>query len=645
MCGICGVVDRAPVNPVPESTLVAMRDALVHRGPDDAGLLLEPHVALASRRLAILDLSPRGHMPMVTREGRFCIVYNGEVYNFAELRNDLIRKGYHFASNTDTEVVLNMYAEYGPAMLERLNGMFAIAIWDRYEQTLFLARDRLGIKPLYYAMAEDKLYFASEQKAIFAAGIRAEFDDTCWEEALGFRYVAGENTPFRGIVRLLPGHYLLWKSEEVSIRRWWNLADRARALREQLPADPEQWFEETFLDAVSKRQISDVPVGVLLSGGMDSGSVAASLRSRGGATTASFTVRFREAGYDEGPLAQQVAQQYGLEHHEVFVEREDLFSGLQKSSWMSDEPLSHANSLHLWAISDFAKPLVTVLLSGEGGDETLGGYVRYRPLRYANMLSWSNRWLGWLPRTGLLRGRWRKLHRVMALQDPRRMVLYNSCDAFSEDLSCVGLQRTALFGYRERVLEEAQGLYPAEPFRQAMYLDLHTFLCSILDRNDRMTMGASVECRIPFLDYRLVEMLAAMPTSIFTAHPRGKHLLRATVGRRLPTSIVRHRKWGFGVPWRIYLREVPDLRRLVIDLPTLPPFCDGPFDPQAMKRVVTDFLQGSEEHEELVRQLVFMAIWYDACIRNPLRAPGPAPFRLPPATWQSSLRQTSTCAE
>jgi len=369
---------------------------LMHRGPDDAGHYLSPGIALGSRRLAILDLSKRGHMPMSTADGRYWITYNGEVYNYRELRSALETRGYTFRSHTDTEVVLYLYVDRGPAMLDQLNGMFALGIWDSQERTLFLARDRLGIKPLYYASQADAFYFASEEKALFTAGVSAQFDPGIWEELVCFRYVAGEQTPFVGVRRLMPGHYLLWKEGNIQIQRWWNVAERVEALREKSPREALRWFQETFDSAVDLRRISDVPVGVLLSGGLDSSSVAASLAAQAGSGVASFTVRFTEPDYDEGPLAQQVAVRWGLDSHELTISPDELMDGLHMASWLNDEPLVHGNDLHLLAISRYAKPRVTVLLSGEGSDEILGGYIRYQPLRYPTLLNAARPVLPWL---------------------------------------------------------------------------------------------------------------------------------------------------------------------------------------------------------------------------------------------------------
>ena len=312
MCGICGIVGTERGTAVQPHALLAMRESLAHRGPDDAGSYVSSSAALASRRLAILDLSRHGHMPMGTPDGRYWITYNGEVYNFRELREELRLRGHRFRSNGDTEVLLYLYRDEGPGMLDRLNGMFAFAIWDSMNKALFLARDRLGVKPLYYALYKNKLYFASEAKALFAAGVPAEFDHRTWGELLCFRYLAGDATPFVGVQRLLAGHHLTWHDGRLTIRRWWNLGEKVKALRSRLPRDPVKWFAEVFDDAVRIRRISDVPIGVLLSGGLDSSSVAASLAADAGPGVSSFTVRFDDPNYDEGPLAQLVASRWGL---------------------------------------------------------------------------------------------------------------------------------------------------------------------------------------------------------------------------------------------------------------------------------------------------------------------------------------------
>ena len=606
--------------PLDAEQMTAMRDALRHRGPDDAGVYTAPQVMLGSRRLSIVDLSANGHMPMSTPDGRYTIAYNGECYNFRELRPALEAKGYTFRSNTDTEVLLYLYAEEGPNMLHWLNGMFAFAIWDAQERVLFIARDRMGVKPLYYTSKGDTLYFASEQKAFFAAGIRAEFDPATWEELLCFRYVAGERTPLRGIRRLLPGHYLRWQNGRVQIQRWWNLSERARLLRGVMPEDPVEWLRQTFDDAVDLRRICDVPVGVLLSGGLDSSCVAAALGAQNVKDAASFTVRFKEAFYDESPLARAIAKKSGLEYHDLIVDENELLDLVHKCSWLNDEPLAHANDPHLFAISRYAKPRVTVLLSGEGADELMGGYVRYRPLRYLQLLHAARPLVGLMSRVipagvaGTLSSRIHKLHRMLDLGGQTEFVMFDACDVLPSELQEIGFEGRDDFTARRQILAEASGLYPGEPMRQAMYLDQHTFLTSILDRNDRTTMGASIECRVPFLDYRIVEGIASLPSSVLLRGRKSKSLLRAAFSHRLPPEILGHRKWGFAVPWHKYFRERPEFKAIISALPTTKPIVDGPFDRAKLTRVVEDYLKGDIRYQALVRQLFFVAVWHKASI-------------------------------
>lgn len=612
MCGIAGVIHDDRTNSISLATLLAMRDSMTHRGPDDAGHYLAPGVGLASRRLAILDLSERGHMPMSTPDGRYHIVHNGEVYNYRELREPLRAKGYTFRSNSDTEVLLNLFASEGPGMLDRLNGMFAFAVWDAQERSLFLARDRLGIKPIYYAHFQGALYFGSEEKALFIAGVPAEFNAGTWEELLCFGYVAGEPTPFVNVKRLLPGHFMVCKNGQLRIQRWWNLGERARERREFPPRQALSWFEETFYDAVGLRRISDVPIGVLLSGGLDSSSIASRLALQAESGVASFTVRFSEAGYDEGPLARQVAERWKLKYHELTVTSDELMLRLRQAAWFNDEPLAHASDLYVAAISSYAKPRVTVLLSGEGSDEVLGGYVRYRPLRHPLLMAAARPILARFSASSSLPRRLRKLGRLLALGTMDDCVLYNTANVLPSDLAELGMAPARQHDFRRRVLAEAKALYPGEAMRQGMYSDQHTFLCSLLDRNDRMTMSASIECRVPFLDYRLVEGLAAMPSAVLLAGRESKQLLRDSSSKLLPKSVLSGRKWGFGVPWTRYLRTMPELRELVRRLPDQTIFQDSPLEPARLRRVINEFLSGSDRYEALIYELTMIALWHDA---------------------------------
>lgn len=602
MCGIAGIL-KSGEKKIEESQLSAMSRALRQRGPDDQGIFLAPGVGLVSTRLAILDLSPSGHMPMQTPDGRFTIVHNGEIYNYRDFYPYLKSKGWKFKSHSDTEVLLYLFAQDGPAMLEQLNGMFAFAVWDTKEKKLFAARDRLGVKPFYYSVRGRDFYFASEEKALFAADVPKKLNEAVIPELIFFRYVSGETTPFRGISRLLPGHFIIWKEGDLQIRRWWNFQEKILQRRSEGVRKAEEWFHETFDSSVHLRKISDVPVGVLLSGGLDSSSLVAAVSLRQDTQTHSFTIGFEENGYDERSLARITAKKFNLKNHELTIKKESLPGLLDSAIDYHDEPPAHASDLHVLAISKYAKQYVSVLLSGEGGDEILGGYNRYFFLRQ-KMLAAA---LGFLvPVWGFFKKNSKagKIAGLAALA-AKRKVLFCASEVFPREIPSMD----QAFSWREKIVEQAEAIYPGDEARQAMYYDQHTYLCSLLDRNDRMTMAASIECRTPFLDYRLVEGSAAMPTNIiFGGKP--KSLLRKSVGHRLPRRVLNGRKWGLGVPWGLYLRTVPEWRSEVDGLCRSGFVKAAELDEKWVSRWTADFKSGDNSRDALIYQLFILSKWH-----------------------------------
>jgi asparagine synthase (glutamine-hydrolysing) len=304
-----------------------------------------------------------------------------------------------------------------------------------------------------------------------------------------------------------------------------------------------------------------------------------------------------------------------LNFYDRYVQNEELLPLLQKACWVSDEPLAHASYLHLLAISERAKPHATVLLSGDGADETLGGYERYRPLLYPLLFDASRHFLPIFVKNTLFENRLSKLSKFMKLGEPEKYLLYNACEILPEDLEGIGFPVTGRFEYRQTVVDESKHVY-RQPVRRAMYSDQKTFLCSLLDRNDRMTMGASIECRVPFLDYRLVEISGNLPTSLIFQGGKGKSIIRNRMKKDLPQAIVKHKKWGFGVPWHVYLREVPAFREIVENLPRLEPIVSGPFNQKNLTNVVGSFLKGDQQQSLLIQQLFLMAVWFQVCVQN-----------------------------
>lgn len=607
MCGIAGIYYYAPNRLVQERDLHAMGAALAHRGPDSDGQWTDGNVGLAHRRLSILDLSERGKQPFCSADGRYVITYNGEIYNFAEFRTELTAKGYVLRTSTDTEVLLYLFAEYGPAMLHRLNGMFAFAIWDNVQRELFLCRDRMGVKPLYYIKNEDGIMFASEPKALFAAGVPFELDPARWDEFLLYRFVSGGNTLFKDIHKLLPGHYAYVTSGTFRTFRWWNLA--AQASKHEVIRKPEEWFENTFHESLRYRMVSDVPVGILLSGGLDSSSALASLHHQQ-YQVATFNVSFSDARHDESALARHLANSFGYPCHSLSIEGADLFQTLEDSSWYNDEPLVHHNDPHLLAISRTAKQHVSVLLSGEGADELMAGYVRYRPMRYRALFPFIQKLLPYLPRMSEP-ARMDKLRRYLELGNSDEALLLNASNLFPEDFRRAGLDAINQHcPYRKQVLSEAKDLYPGQALRQLLYLDQHTYLCSLLDRNDRSTMGASIECREPFLDYRLVEGLAVLPTKWFDRGSKGKYILKHTIGKLLPDSILNHRKVGLSVPWVDYLAHEPVFADHLTEMSRCEVFKTGILSQIDLPKLLSDFQRDPVHHGVLVQQLFIIYIWY-----------------------------------
>lgn len=613
MCGICVILNLTSSTAIEPDQLHAMNGAQKHRGPDDSGIFLRPQVGLGSTRLSIIDLSAKGHMPMCTYDGRYWIVYNGEVYNFAEIRRRLEERGCVFHSGTDTEVILQSYALDGPSMLLDLNGMFAFAIWDELEKTLFATCDRMGIKPFCYTQYQGRLYFASEHKAIFAAGCPKDFDEATWPELLFFRYVAGENTPYKAVKRLLPGYCLIAKEGRFSLKPWWSLARSTGAdqIKVEAHADREN-FSGLIDSSIEYRRISDVPVGVLLSGGVDSCTIAAHMAKQAGKDVESFTVRFKESGYDEGGLAREMAKRWALKHHELTVAENKIPGLLDEAVYLLDEPIVHVSDIHLLAISRYAKSKVTVLLSGEGADETLGGYVRYSPFLHPDIFPFIGAALKAVNAVIPVKGRLQKTFRIFTIPSMNDRILYSSAEVFPSTVSLEKRFENSNY-YRQQIVSQSNMVY-TEAVRRVMYYEQHTYLQSVLDRNDRMTMGASIECRVSYLDPRLVQWLSDRPTSSLFRAGKGKFILRKAASPLVPASVIRHKKWGFGVPFEKYLRTIPAFNQRLRTLSESEILKSCPIGQKGIRESITRFQAGDNEQTALIRQLFMIDLWNEVCL-------------------------------
>lgn len=607
MCGINGILHFSGQN-VQEDMLLKMRDVLVHRGPDDAGIHIDKSLGFGHRRLSIIDTSSAGQQPFFSKDRRYCIIFNGEIYNYQSFYKEIEAKGLDIRSATDTEVLLKLFKLYGMDFLHRLKGMFAFAIWDSLERRLYLARDRMGVKPLYYAFYNNSLYFASEQKALFAAGVPAELEEEGLSEYFYNRFVAGENTLFKRVKKILPGHYITIELDGyVKYTRWWHLKERI----ENFPhiANPKKWFEETFFESVRYRMVSDVPVGVLLSGGLDSSAIAGSLYTQDFKNINTFTIAFDEAEHNEAHLAKNLTRRFGYNYHQVTLDNNSFFEYLTQAIYFNDEPLMHLNEPHLLAVAKLAQQNVKVLLSGEGSDELMGGYLRYKPLQQPNLL----KVLSGLNVMGyfIKNQRYKKLLRYATIDHKSDLVLFNSSNIFPKDnaqfLSGVSYPDNY---YRKTILAEAKELYPNNLRRQALYLDQHTYLCSLLDRNDRCTMGASVECREPFLDEELIAGLGTLPDNWLFTGSKGKYILKKTMQNILPAAVLNFKKVGLSAPWDLYLQNIPEMRAELEALRTSAIFEWELLENIDISKLLDQYRAGMKHLLPYVKTLLLLHMWH-----------------------------------
>ena len=607
MCGINGILHLQSQKKVDERSLTKMRDSLEHRGPDDKGLFIENNIGLGHRRLSILDVSKAGHQPFLSDDGRYVMVYNGEIYNFKDFYPELKTNGLDIRTSSDTEVLLKLYELYGTKMLHRLNGMFAFVIWDKTERKLIAIRDRMGVKPLYYSFYNETFYFASEQKALFTAGVPLKMAKDGMEEYIFNRFVAGENTLYENVKKVLPGHiFTIHESGKTTSEKWWDL--KAEIQNQPKIKNPVEWFRETFDNSVKLRMVSDVPVGVLLSGGLDSSSILASLNNQNFKDIQTFNIGFKEKEHNESHLAKMMSDKFGYGFHTMQLEDNALFEKLVDSTYFQDEPLMHLSEPHILALSQMAKPSVKVLLSGEGADELMGGYVRYKALKYPSLLS-TIATIGHMDYF-TSRPRYEKLARYSQIKNPDDLVIYNGCNIYPNDIAkTFGITNIPKNEYRNQILEDAKSLYPNNLRRQALYFDQHTYLCSLLDRNDRCTMGASIECREPFLDQRLVAGLGSLDDKWLFTGKKWKFILKSSMKERLPEEILNFKKVGLSVPWGDYLLKSPGFIQELEYFSKSDLFNLAYFENIDAKKLVQNLRKGDTKMIPFIMPLFMMHIW------------------------------------
>ena len=630
MCGINGIaLSNRCAYEFDVRELERMRDTLTHRGPDDCGLFIDGRIGLGHRRLSIVDVAA-GHQPMTNEDGALQIVFNGEIYNHASFRPALEARGHVYRTHCDTETILHLYEEKGAGAVEDLRGMFAFAIWDKRTRELFIARDRLGVKPLYYYHAHDgSLYFASEIKALFECrGIRPAINFARLPDYLANHATSGEETLFDGVKRLLPGHILRWReSGDVRIEKYWDLSFAAPAGGEQegVASDQDyiQEWTELFRASVRLRLMADVPLGMFLSGGIDSSAIAAMMSGMIDAPVKTFSVAFAEREANELEYARIVARAFKTDHHEVVVTPEEFFAALPNLIWHEDEPLAHPSSVALYFVSHLASQHVKVVLTGEGSDEMLGGYERYRKTianlalakRYHKFSNETARRavrqiIDGLNYSSTLR---QKLRRTFLYLDPSIETLYFDNFAVfprkmqrdllsSETKERIGLSEPYADVRRYLAMTDAASL-----LNKLLYADTKTYLHELLMKQDQMSMAASIESRVPFLDHKLVEFTAALPERMKLRGWRTKYILRESMKRVLPQEILTRRKMGFPVPVGAWFRGryAPIIDEYVLSGRAL---SRGLFDPMTVREIVKRH-QSGENHTERLWALVNLEMW------------------------------------
>jgi asparagine synthase (glutamine-hydrolysing) len=620
MCGICGVHEYRHRRPVDQATLGDMLAVIRHRGPDDEGVLLDGEVGLGARRLSIIDLAG-GRQPIANEDGTVVLACNGEIYNYRELTDRLRRRGHRFSTAVDTEVILHLYEEHGQDCVHHLRGMFAFALWDAGRRRLFLARDRLGIKPLYYALAGERLIFGSEIKAILRhPAVSARVDLEALSNFLSLKYVPAPQTLFDGILALPPGCTLSCDAAGPVVRRYWDLSFAGRADRRADEATYAEQLEALLEDSVREHLMSDVPFGAFLSGGVDSSTIVALMSQFLDEPVKTFSVGFTGEGaaFSELPYARLVADRYQTDHHEVFVGARDLIDLSEKVIWHLDQPIADEAALANLMVAELAARHVKMVLTGEGGDELFAGYARYVGERFA-----------WLARrapapvrslalaaSARLPGLRRPKIALFALCQPDEIArLTDWFPLFNREAKAALLSddlRRALGGATADavVARQLAGSDATDPLSRMLYLDTKLWLPDdLLARGDKMSMAASLEARVPLLDHRLVEFAASLPPDLKLRRLARKYLLKKVARRWLPGPVVDRKKQGFPMPMSLWFRG--EARPFVRD--HLSPSTvrrRGLFDPTYVERLLVEHEAGTADHGGLIWGLLGVELWH-----------------------------------
>jgi asparagine synthase (glutamine-hydrolysing) len=633
MCGIAGELELGRDVPADPRRVRAMCDVMVHRGPDSDGFHHDGEVALGMRRLAIVDVAG-GRQPLGNEDGSVQVVCNGEIYNAPELSRLLETRGHRLRTRSDVEVIAHLYEDAGLDVAEHLEGMFAFALWDAKRRRLVLGRDRIGIKPLYVARVGSRLLFGSEPKCLLAGGLEPRIDRQALHDYLTLGSVAGPDSIFADAQQLPPGHVLVaTPGGEPTTRAYWTLEGHVDPSDRRSDADWEEAFRTTFREAVRSHLMSDVPLGVFLSGGLDSGSIVATMHELGVSPIRTFTIGFEEKSFSETDLARTVATRYGTEHHELTI-RPDAATLLPTLVRHFDEPYADSSAIPVYFLSELARRHVTVVLSGEGGDEVLTGYETYRARRLADAYARLPRWLGQRALPGLVR-RLPVSHAKVSFDYKAKRFVTGAYlppaaghlwwkTILDEDV------KQELYGGAEAPLAPTRRLFEAlyaqadgTEIDRVQAIDAKLYLpADILVKVDRMSMAHSLEARVPFLDRSVVELARRMPLAMRLRGLTTKHVLRRVMAERLPGEVLRGKKRGFNVPMPTWIAG--GLREFACDtLSAARLKSQGLFDPRVVGRLLEEHLTRRVDHSRPIWTLLVLAVWYEETIAG-VRTPASA---------------------
>ena len=618
MCGIAGFIDAERSRENAEQLIDRMCQVIRHRGPDDQGAWVGDGVALGIRRLSIIDLAG-GHQPIFNEDQSILVVLNGEIYNYRELQKDLQERGHRFRTNSDTETIVHAYEEYGDECVKHLRGMFTFALWDRKRQRLLAACDRFGKKPLNYYWDGQRLIFGSEIKSILEAGIPREVNQIALDEYLVYQCVPAPNTLFTGVMKLPPAHILVYENGQISTKGYWKLPFRPTCQDDEATAI--ERIRALLKEAVEVRLMSEVPLGAFLSGGIDSSLVVGLMSSMMSQPVKTFSIGFEEDDFSELPYARQVAKHFGTDHHEFFV-RPELISVLPQLVWAYDEPFSDASMLPTYYVSKLAREHVTVVLTGDGGDEIFGGYPPYRrewlisriPPILRSLLGFGSRFM-----PDGMRGKNRLGSLTRDL--PTRAVQSSMLFAANTRSSMYSPEYFAQIGDHnpyERLMSEFRAVSDLDVTAQLQYVDVRAYLANdILVKVDKASMFNSLETRAPLLDQYLVEYVASLPATMRMRHGVLKYLLRKVAADLLPAEILTRGKQGFGVPIKHWFRG--DLNGYAYELLLSPRAQQrGIFNPEFVRNLLQAHARTTlVNHSRAIWTLLCLELWFQIYMDEP----------------------------